>query len=86
MPRSNRAQDVASFGPLLESQFALLWPGRRTAPPRHQNVSATLEWSYKLLSEIERAVLRRISVFVGGFSLDTAPKVAGLGSLSAVVL
>ncbi|MDB5483135.1 MAG: putative ATPase [Caulobacteraceae bacterium] len=62
---------------LLDSQFALLWPGRRTAPPRQQTLSATLDWSYNLLSEIERAVLRRTSVFVGGFTLEAAGKVAG---------
>jgi predicted ATPase/DNA-binding winged helix-turn-helix (wHTH) protein len=69
---------VRQTAELLDSQFALLWPGRRTAPPRQQTLSATLDWSYNLLSEIERAVLRRISVFVGGFTLEAAVKVAGL--------
>ena len=61
---------------LLDRQFALLWPGRRTAPPRHKTLSAALDWSYKLLSDIERAVLRRISVFVGSFTLEAALHVA----------
>jgi predicted ATPase/DNA-binding winged helix-turn-helix (wHTH) protein len=60
---------------LLDSEFALRWPGRRTAPPRHQTLSATLDWSYNLLSEIEQTVLRRLSVFVAGFTLDGARRV-----------
>jgi predicted ATPase/DNA-binding winged helix-turn-helix (wHTH) protein len=71
------AYGVSQTAKLLDGQFALLWPGRRTAPTRHQTLSATLDWSYKLLSELERAVLRRTSVFVGGFTLEAALKVAG---------
>jgi predicted ATPase/DNA-binding winged helix-turn-helix (wHTH) protein len=67
-------QEIAT---LLDSQFALRWPGRRTAPSRHQTLSATLDWSYNLLSEVERAVLRRLSVFVAGFTLEDAQQVAG---------
>jgi len=62
---------------LLDSQFALRWPGRRTAPPRHQTLSATLDWSYNLLSDVERTVLRRLSVFVAGFTFEAAQRVAG---------
>ncbi len=61
---------------LLDSEFSLLWRGRRTAPPRHQTLSATLEWSYNLLSEVERAVLRRVAIFAGSFSLEAAFSVA----------
>ncbi len=61
---------------LLENQFKLLWHGRRTALPRHQTLSATLDWSYKLLSEFERFVLYQLSIFVGPFSLDAALFVA----------
>ena len=71
------AYGVRQTAELLDGQFALLWPGRRTAPTRHQTLSATLDWSYKLLSDIERAVLRRTAVFVGGFTLEAARKVAG---------
>jgi predicted ATPase len=42
---------------LLNDRFKLLWEGRRTALPRHQTLSATLDWSYNLLSENERLVL-----------------------------
>lgn len=72
---------VAAYGlqeiaRLLDSEFALRWPGRRTAPPRHQTLRATLDWSYNLLSEVERTVLRRLSVFVTGFTLEAAQQVA----------
>ena len=43
--------------------------------PRHQTSSATLDWSYDLLSEDERRVLRRLSVFVGAFTLNAAREV-----------
>jgi predicted ATPase/DNA-binding winged helix-turn-helix (wHTH) protein len=61
---------------LLNDRFKLLWEGRRTALPRHQTLSATLDWSYDLLSEPERMVLRRLSVFTGLFTLEAARSVA----------
>jgi predicted ATPase len=61
---------------LLNDRFKLLWEGRRTALPRHQTLSATLDWSYNLLSERERLVLRRLSVFAGIFTLEAACSVA----------
>jgi predicted ATPase/DNA-binding winged helix-turn-helix (wHTH) protein len=66
-------QDTAS---LLGGQFALLWPGRRTAPARHQTLHATLDWSHDLLSNAERLVLRRISEFAGSFTREAAQRVA----------
>ena len=57
---------------LLDARLALPWPGQRTAPPRQQSLQATLDWSYELLSETERAVLRRLAVFVGQFTLEAA--------------
>jgi len=67
------ARDTAA---LLNSLFALHWPGRRTAPPRQQTLNATLDWSYNLLSSPEQAVLRRLSVFSSRFTLDAAQNVA----------
>ncbi len=75
------AYGIRRTAELLDSQFSLLWPGRRTAPPRHQTLNATLDWSYNLLSDVERLVLRRLSVFVGGFTLDVAQKVVGTPDL-----
>jgi len=57
---------------LLDESLALLWHGQRTAPPRQQTMQATLDWSYHLLSERERSVLRRLAVFVGHFTLQAA--------------
>jgi predicted ATPase len=52
----------------LDDRFRLLTKGRRTALPRHQTLRSLVEWSYDLLVEAERAVLRRASVFAGGFT------------------
>jgi predicted ATPase len=60
----------------LDDRFRLLTRGRRTALPRHQTLSATLDWSYELLSELERVVLRRLAVFAGAFTLTAASTVA----------
>jgi predicted ATPase/DNA-binding winged helix-turn-helix (wHTH) protein len=63
---------------LLDRQFRL-WRGRRTSLPRHQTLSATLDWSYHLLSETERLMLRRLAVFVGGFTLEAALEIVAEG-------
>lgn len=60
---------------LLDQRLTLLWPGQRTAPPRQRTLLATLDWSFGLLSELERAVLRRLAVFVGHFTLEAALEV-----------
>ncbi|HEX2165183.1 MAG TPA: LuxR family transcriptional regulator, partial [Thermoanaerobaculia bacterium] len=60
----------------LDDAFALLTGGARTAPPRHRTLRATLDWSYRLLDEAERSVLRRLSVFLGAFDLEGAEAVA----------
>ena len=57
---------------LLDERLTRLWQGSRTAPPRQKTLQATLDWSYGLLSEVERLVLRRLAVFVGHFTLDAA--------------
>jgi predicted ATPase/DNA-binding winged helix-turn-helix (wHTH) protein len=56
----------------LDDRFRLLTDGRRTALPRHQTLRAALDWSYELLSEPEQQLLRRLAVFVAGFTLDAA--------------
>jgi predicted ATPase/DNA-binding winged helix-turn-helix (wHTH) protein len=61
---------------LLGNRFELIWHGRRTALPRHQTLNAMLDWSYNLLSPREKAVLNRLSVFVGEFTLEAARSVA----------
>jgi predicted ATPase/DNA-binding winged helix-turn-helix (wHTH) protein len=71
------ARRVGAYGlqqtaALLDQRLTLLWLGPRTAPPRQKTLHATLDWSYGLLSELERVVLRRLAVFVGHFTLDAA--------------
>jgi predicted ATPase/DNA-binding winged helix-turn-helix (wHTH) protein len=56
----------------LDDRFRILTGGRRTALPRHQTLRATLDWSYELLSEPERVILRRLAVFAGVFRLEAA--------------
>jgi len=57
---------------LLDQRLALLLLGHRSATPRQRTLQAALDWSYQLLSEPERVVLRRLAVFVGHFTLDAA--------------
>jgi predicted ATPase/DNA-binding winged helix-turn-helix (wHTH) protein len=57
---------------LLDERLNLSWVGRRTSLPRHQTLNATLEWSYGLLREEEKRVLRQLSVFAGGFTFEAA--------------
>src|ERR1700731_2089428 len=68
----------------LDDRFRLrLTGGRRTAPPRHQALRATLDWSYELLAEPERVILQRLAVFAGPFSLEAAAAVAASPELAA---
>ena len=75
------ALGIEGLATLLDARFLSLTGGRRTVLPRHQTLRATLDWSYGLLSETERRVLRRLSVFAGGFTLAAAGKVAGDGAI-----
>ncbi len=62
----------------LDDRFNLLTGGSRTALPRHQTLRATMDWSYDLLSDAERALLRRLSVFAGGFALEAVEAVSSI--------
>jgi predicted ATPase/DNA-binding winged helix-turn-helix (wHTH) protein len=59
----------------LDDRFRLLTGGRRTALPRHQTLRTMLDWSYELLAEPERVVLRRLAIFAGAFRLEAASAV-----------
>jgi len=61
----------------LVSRLELLKLGRRTSVPRHRTLRATLDWSYDLLSDIEKVVFRRVGPFVGHFPMEGAQYVAG---------
>lgn len=67
----------------LDERFRLLTAGSRLALRRHQTLHAALEWSYSLLSENEQAVLDRLGVFAGGFSLECAQALAGDDAIDA---
>lgn len=66
----------AEIATRLHDRFALLSGGRRVALPRHQTLRALIEWSYELLTEPERALLRQLSVFAAGFSLEMLEAIA----------
>ncbi|HET7090226.1 MAG TPA: tetratricopeptide repeat protein, partial [Anaerolineae bacterium] len=70
-----RAMTVEHIATRLDDRFRLLTGGSRTALPRHQTLSALIDWSYGLLSEAERALFRRLSVFAGGFTLQATESV-----------
>jgi len=71
----------------LHDRFRLLTEGTRTALPRQQTLRGAIDWSYDMLSEQERAVLRRLSVFAGGFTLEAAEATcAGAGIAEVEVL
>ena len=54
----------------LDDRFGLLAGGNRTAPPRHQTLRALIDWSHDLLPPVEQRLLRRLSVFANGFTLE----------------
>ena len=79
----------------LDERFRVLTGGDRSALPRQQTLRATIDWSFDLLDERERALFRRLSMFAGGWTLKAAAAVCGdeggtddldmLDSLSALV-
>src|SRR5438105_6129964 len=76
------ALGVEELAARLDDCFHLLTGGRRSALPRHQTLRATLDWSYQLLPELERVVLRRLAIFAGGFTLQAASAVAAIGEIA----
>ncbi|MET8567063.1 BTAD domain-containing putative transcriptional regulator [Streptomyces sp. NPDC004783] len=68
----------------LDDRFRLLTSGSRTVLPRQQTLRAVVDWSWDLLDEDEREVLRRLSVFAGGCDLDAAEAVCGPAALQAL--
>lgn len=75
---------IRQLSVLLDDRFRILKQGKRTAQPRHQSLAAALDWSYEFLPEVERIVLRRLSVFAGTFTLSSAIAVAGDADTDAV--
>ena len=81
------ALSVEQVATRLSDRFRLLTGGSRTALRRQQTLRATIDWSYLLLSEPEKVLLRRLAVFAGGWSLEAAESVCeGEGIVSEDVL
>ena len=69
------AMTVEQLAERLDDRFALLARGRRTALLRHQTLRSLIDWSHDLLAEPERVLLRRLSQFAGGWTLEAAEAV-----------
>jgi predicted ATPase/DNA-binding SARP family transcriptional activator len=67
----------------LDDAFRLLTTGNRTSLPRHRTLRATMEWSFALLGDREQVLLRRLAVFAGGFTLESAETVCSGAPLEA---
>jgi predicted ATPase len=76
-----RSLSLSSLHDLLDKRLRLLTGGSRTAMERQQTLRATVDWSYSLLSDAERSVLRRLSVFADGFDLEAAGAVCTFGDI-----
>jgi predicted ATPase len=70
-----RTMTIEQLANRLDDRFRLLTSGSRTALPRHRTLRAVVDWSWDLLTDAERLVLRRLSVFSGGASLEAAERV-----------
>jgi len=70
-----RVLSVEQIAERLDDRFRLLTGGSRTALPRQQTLRALIDWSYDLLTASEKALFRRLAVFVGGWTLEAAEAV-----------
>ncbi|MGW1344099.1 BTAD domain-containing putative transcriptional regulator [Kribbella sp. NPDC002412] len=78
-----RTMSLDQLAHRLDDRFRLLTGGSRTALPRHRTLRAVVDWSWELLSDAERMVLRRLSVFAGGASLEAAEQVCAGGAVES---
>src|SRR4026209_605610 len=83
--RSSTSRSAPTAAPLA-GRSRLLAGGSRTSLPRQQTLRGAVDWSYDLLSEPEQALLRRLAVFAGGFTLDAAEYVGSHASQPADLL
>jgi len=77
-----RAMTPEEIADRLDDRFRLLTAGTTTGPARHQTLRAAVDWTYESLSEDERLVFNRLSVFAGTFSLEDAETVCGMAPLT----
>ena len=78
-----RALSAGQIAAHLSDRFRLLTGGDRTALPRQQALRACIDWSYNLLTEPERVLLRRLAVFAGGWTPEAADAVGTGGEIAA---
>jgi predicted ATPase/DNA-binding SARP family transcriptional activator len=78
---SLRTMSIDQLAHRLDDRFRLLTSGSRTALPRHKTLRAVVDWSWELLTDAERMVLRRLSAFSGGASLEAAERVCVGGAV-----
>lgn len=81
-----RVLSVEQIAARLDDRFRLLTGGSRISVPRHQTLRATMDWSYGLLTDAEQALLRRLSVFVGGWTLEDAEAVCADDEVEATAI
>lgn len=75
---------VEQISKRLDDRFRLLTGGARTALPRQQTLRALIDWSYDILDENERLLLRRLSVFMGGWTLEAAEDVCSGDEIDSI--
>lgn len=73
---------VEQIAARLDKAFQILGGGSRTNLPRHQTLKAAMDWSYDLVSGQERILLRRLSVFAGGFTIESVEAICAGGGVS----
>ncbi len=76
-----RSMSVEEVNERLDQRFRLLTGGSRTALPRQQTLRSLIDWSYNLLTDVEKSLLCRLSVFAGGWTLEAAEQVCAAESL-----
>ncbi len=76
---------IAGLARVLDDRFRLAMQGRRTALPRQRTMHTTLDWSYQLLPDDERAALRRLAIFAGLFTIAEATGVLADGGTEVAV-
>ena len=81
-----QAMNPTELARRLDRRFEVLAGGRRGAVERHQTLRAAIDWSYDLLSDAQRRLLARLTVFAGGCTLDAAEVVCGDAPIDAGVV
>ncbi|MFB7264492.1 BTAD domain-containing putative transcriptional regulator [Streptomyces nojiriensis] len=78
-----RTMSAEQLAARLDDRFRLLTGGARTAPRQHRTLRAVVDWSWELLTEAERVLLRRLAAFPGGATVETAEGVCAGGPVDA---